>query len=217
MWADFVGDIQKTKEHLYQMTRDVAIVGGEIFTLVGKDMVETIGEIDETDQQTTMDSYGYGEKYGHDVRSENVLGGTDQWIPTASTEQETAPEISATVGSSTISWNASDYALLYAVCVDGKVKYFTTDNSYTFAPDEAGMVSVRAANEIGGLGAMSNIVKLNHGIVTGLDSNVSSGHVLRTDYYSIDGIKLNKVQKGLTIQRQILKDGSTVVKSVLKK
>jgi uncharacterized repeat protein (TIGR02543 family) len=148
---------------------------------------------------------------------ENVLGGTDQWVPTASTEQETAPEISATVGSSTISWNASDYALLYAVCVDGKVKYFTTDNSYTFAPDEAGMVSVRAANEIGGLGAMSNIVKLNHGIVTGLDSNVSSGHVLRTDYYSIDGIKLNKVQKGLTIQRQILKDGSTVVKSVLKK
>lgn len=76
MWDDFVGDIQKTKEHLYQMTRDVAIAGGEIFTLVGKDMVETIGEIDETDQQTTMDSYGYGEKYGHDVRSENVLGGT---------------------------------------------------------------------------------------------------------------------------------------------
>ena len=63
MWDDFVGDIQKTKEHLYQMTRDVAIVGGEIFTLVGKDMVETIGEIDETDQQTTMDSYGYALTY----------------------------------------------------------------------------------------------------------------------------------------------------------
>ena len=76
MWDDFVGDVSKTKEHLWQMTRDVAIAGGEIFTLVGKDMVETLDKIDETDQQATMDAYGYGEKYGHDVRPETVLGGT---------------------------------------------------------------------------------------------------------------------------------------------
>ena len=148
---------------------------------------------------------------------ENVLGGTDQWVPTESTEQEAAPEIQAAQASFEISWNASDYALLYAVCVDGKVKYFTTDNFYSFATDEVGMVSVRAANELGGLGAASNVVKLDHGIVTGIDSSVNTGNILRTDYYSIDGIKQNKTQKGLTIQRQILKDGSTVVRSVLNK
>jgi uncharacterized repeat protein (TIGR02543 family) len=148
---------------------------------------------------------------------ENVLGGTDQWVPTESTEQEAAPQISATVGSSTISWDASGYALLYAVCVDGKVKYFTTDNSYTFTDNEAGSVSVRAANELGGLGTASNIVELDHGIVTGVNSKIDSNNVLYTEYYSIDGIKLNKEQKGITIQRQILKDGCTVVKSILSK
>ena len=76
MWGDFVGDDQKTKEHLWQMTRDVAIAGGEIFTLVGKYMVDTLDEIDETDQRTTQDAYGYGEKYGHAVRPESVVGGT---------------------------------------------------------------------------------------------------------------------------------------------
>jgi pectin methylesterase-like acyl-CoA thioesterase len=146
---------------------------------------------------------------------ENVLGGSDQWVPTEATEQESAPLLTPKEGSSTVSWTSSDYALLYAVCLDGKVMDFTTESIYTFKSDVTGKVTVRSANELGGLGLQSNAISLVKGVYSGI-SDVTGSDVLRTDYYNVAGMKLNKSAKGITIQRQLLKDGQVKVKSYVK-
>lgn len=146
---------------------------------------------------------------------ENVLGGNDQWVPTESTEQEVAPTIT-TVNNATLSWSNSDYALLYAVCLDGKVIDFTTASTYTFANGVSGSVSVRAANAMGGLGMASDAVTMNSGTATNING-ASADSVQRIDYYNMSGQKLNKAERGVNIVRMIMSDGSVVVKRVLMK
>ena len=63
-----------------------------------------------------------------------------------------------TAQGTTISWDNSPYALLYAVCKDGKVIDFTTEATYIAT--EKGSYSVRAANEMGGLSASSLVVEV---------------------------------------------------------
>lgn len=80
----------------------------------------------------------------------NVLGGTDEWDPTAATEQASAPQNVALDGTA-LTWDNSNYVLCWAVCKDGKVVEFTTEPAYT-VDDASAKWSVRAANEMGGLG-----------------------------------------------------------------
>ncbi|MBR1839895.1 MAG: hypothetical protein IJ782_04875, partial [Prevotella sp.] len=86
-----------------------------------------------------------------------VMGQDDDWQPTLLTEQAPVPA-NVAVSGSTITWEDSPYALLYAVCKDGKVIDFTTESSYI--PTENGTYSVRAANEMGGLSAASLTVEV---------------------------------------------------------
>ena len=72
-----------------------------------------------------------------------------EWEPMLYTEQAPVPENVRLVGT-TLSWNDSDYALLWAICKEGKVVDFTDEP--TFEVDDATATwSVRAANEMGGL------------------------------------------------------------------
>ena len=86
-----------------------------------------------------------------------VMGQDDDWQPTLLTEQAPVPTNVSAQGM-TLSWDDSNYALLWAVCKDGNVIDFTTTNSYEAT--EAGQYSVRAANEMGGLSAESATVTL---------------------------------------------------------
>lgn len=81
-----------------------------------------------------------------------------EWDPTLATEQAPVPT-GLQVSGMTLTWNTSDYALLWAVCKDGTVIDFTTDNTYTAA--ETGSYSIRAANEMGGLSEASEAVTVN--------------------------------------------------------
>ena len=91
---------------------------------------------------------------------ENVLGGDDSWQPQLLTEQAQAPTV--TVENGVLTWNASDYVLLYAICADGEVIDFTTENSWTIpATTDDVYYSVRAANEMGGLGEASEAVNID--------------------------------------------------------
>ena len=88
---------------------------------------------------------------------ENVLGGDDSWQPQLLTEQAQTPTV--TVEEGVLTWNASDYVLLYAICKNGQVIDFTTENSWTIpATTDDAYYSVRAANEMGGLGKASEAV-----------------------------------------------------------
>ena len=79
-----------------------------------------------------------------------------EWEPMLYTEQAPVPENVRLVGT-TLSWNESDYALLWAICKDGKVVDFTDEP--TFEVDDATATwSVRAANEMGGLSEATEAV-----------------------------------------------------------
>ena len=141
---------------------------------------------------------------------ETVMGQDDDWDPTAATEQASAPSNVKITGSE-LTWDNSDYALLWAVCKDGKVIDFTTEPTYTV--DEATATwSVRAANEMGGLGEATVAT-----ISTGIDTIATDANVLSTAIYTADGIQVSKLQKGINIVVKKMADGSKKTSKVVVK
>ncbi len=80
----------------------------------------------------------------------NMFG---DWQPTLATEQAPVPT-NVTLNGTTLSWTGSNYALLYAICKNGNVVDFTTDETFT-VDDATATWTVRAANEMGGLSEAS--------------------------------------------------------------
>ena len=80
-----------------------------------------------------------------------------EWQPTLLTEQAPVPQnVKQEAGK--LTWDNSNYVLLWAVVKDGKVIDFTTEPSYALA--ESGEYAVRAANEMGGLSEASQAVSV---------------------------------------------------------
>lgn len=98
----------------------------------------------------------------------NVMGQDDDWDPTALTEQAGAPE-NVKIAGNDITWDNSNYVFCWAVCKDGKVVDFTVEPAYT-VDDASAEWSVRAANEMGGLGE-ATVATTGTGI-----SNVETGN-----------------------------------------
>ena len=148
---------------------------------------------------------------------DNVLSGTDGWQPAMLTEQATAPTISENNG--TISWAASNYVLLYAICKNGLVVDFTTENSYTIPADATteDLFSVRAANEMGGLGAASNTVSKGDGNGTGIEDSAINKEVAARQYFNAKGIRIAQPEVGVNFVRIIYTDGTTdTIKELVK-
>ncbi len=125
---------------------------------------------------------------------ETVMGQDDNWQPTLLTEQAPVPTNVAANGS-VVTWDGSNYALLWAVCKDGKVVAFTTEPTYTAA--EAGVYSVRAANEMGGLSEASATVNVTEG--SGISAVTSDVNAQGDAIYSLAGQRLTTPQKGVNI------------------
>lgn len=140
----------------------------------------------------------------------NVMGGNDDWDPTAATEQASAPA-NVIISGNEITWSNSNYVLLWAVCKNGKVVAFTTDNTFT-ADDTTATWSVRAANEMGGLGE-ATVATITNGINT---VNAANGNAVRTDFYNMQGIKVNESFKGAVIKVETLDNGSKITTKVNK-
>ena len=126
-----------------------------------------------------------------------VMGQDDEWQPTLLTEQAPVPE-NVAAEAATLSWDNNQYTLLWAVCKDGNVIGFTT--TPTFVVTETGEYSVRAANEMGGLGAPSQAVTVTD--VTGIKT-VANGQqpIANGKIYSLDGRQQSSMQKGINIVR----------------
>ena len=99
---------------------------------------------------------------------ENVLGGTDSWLPTEECVVLEAPVVS--FDGSTLSWTANDDARCYVVFKNGQ--YLTNQTATTLAISEEGVYSVRAANEKGGMGNMSTTVAVKRTIAAGKWSTI---------------------------------------------
>lgn len=132
---------------------------------------------------------------------ETVMGGDDDWDPTAATEQASAPTNVKLTGKE-LSWDNSQYALLWAVCKDGKVVNFTIEPTYT-VDDTTATWSVRAANEMGGLGE-ATVASTS----TGIENMETTTGILSTKVYTINGIQVSKLQKGINIIVRTMKNGS---------
>jgi hypothetical protein len=95
----------------------------------------------------------------------NVLGGSDNWQPQTLTKQIPAPVVTLTNGK--LTWEDDVNALCWVVFKNGKYLANVTTNGFDLTSVASGdMLTVRAANAMGGLGAASTAVKA--GAVTGI-------------------------------------------------
>lgn len=141
---------------------------------------------------------------------ETVMGADDDWDPTAATEQASAPT-NVKIAGNNLTWDNSNYALLWAVCKNGKVVDFTVEPSYN-VDDASATWSVRAANEMGGLGE-ATIASTS----TGIENISTSSDVLNTKIYSADGVQASKLQRGINIVVKTMADGSKKTNKVVLK
>jgi hypothetical protein len=108
-------------------------------------------------------------------------------------------------------WDNSDYALLWAVCKNGKAVAFTTEPIYT-VDDVTAEWSVRAANEMGGLGeAVKAAVE-----ITGIENVNNANGVVSTSYYNLNGVKVSNSFKGTVIKVETLNNGKQITSKIVK-
>ena len=143
---------------------------------------------------------------------ETVMGQDDDWDPTAATEQASAPT-NVKLNGTTLAWDNNDYALLWAVCKNGKVVDFTIKPTY-LVDDASATWSVRAANEMGGLSEATAAV-----LGTGIQNIASAtdAAVTKTAIFAADGTQLSNLKKGINIIVKTLADGSKKTSKVIVK
>ena len=115
-----------------------------------------------------------------------------EWDPTLLTEQAPIPA-NVKLEGTTLTWDDSNYVLLYAICKDGNVIDFTTDATFT-VDDPAAKYSVRAANEMGGLSEAADAETAATSIADIKNSQLSDGQ-----YYNLQGQRVQTVAKGIFI------------------
>lgn len=142
---------------------------------------------------------------------ETVMGQDDDWDPTAATEQASAPS-NVKLNGTTLAWDNNDYALLWAVCKNGKVVDFTIKPTY-LVDDASATWSVRAANEMGGLSEATAVLGTGIRNIT----SATEAAVIKTAIYAADGTQLSNLQKGINIIVKTLADGSKKTSKVIVK
>jgi len=123
------------------------------------------------------------------------------WYPTLFTEQAPVPA-NVVLSGSTLQWDGSDYALLYAICKDGSVIDFTTQSAYTVTAP--GLYTVRAANDMGGLSQESQSVEVKE--TTAIQSMNAGGQQAVEEIFTVGGSRVQNMQRGVNIIR--MNDGT---------
>ena len=114
------------------------------------------------------------------------------WQPSLTTEQAPVPT-NVTLNGSALSWDNSDYALLWAICKDGAVVAFTTNPTYIVT--EPGAYTVRAANEAGGLSKESEGVVVTNESLTDVKEVRSKKEEVRSGTYDLQGRNVGAIGK----------------------
>lgn len=149
-----------------------------------------------------------------DVMSyEAVMGADDDWDPASYTEQAPAPA-NVALENGLLSWDNSDYVSCWAVCKNGKVIAFTIEPQFEVGVNRAGEVySVRAANEMGGLGEAVAV----GGATSAIDGISTEEAVVSTVYYNLQGMRVSEGTQGVLIKVDTLESGRTVTTKVVVK
>ncbi len=140
----------------------------------------------------------------------NMFG---DWDPRQATEQAPTPtNVKLYQNDKSMVWDNSDYALLWAVCKDGKAVAFVTEPTYV-VDDVNAKWSVRAANEMGGLGDAAEATLT---VGTGIESINNAEGVVSTSYYNLNGVKVGKNFKGTVIKVETLNNGQQITSKIIK-
>jgi len=140
----------------------------------------------------------------------NMFG---DWDPRQATEQAPTPtNVKLYQNDKSMVWDNSDYALLWAVCKDGKAVAFVTEPTYV-VDDVNAKWSVRAANEMGGLGDAAEATLT---VGTGINSINNAEGVVSTSYYNLNGVKVSKNFKGTVIKVETLNNGQQITSKIIK-
>ena len=147
---------------------------------------------------------------------ETVMGSTDSWDPTLYTEQAQAPVIA--FADSALCWENSDYVLLYAIVRNDSVVDFTKRSTYAIVPKAGDRWSVRAANEMGGLGLPSNVLYIDdQGQVVDQLQAPGQASVVSVRYFTLDGREVIAPVQGINVVCSRLDDGSLRTEKLLVK
>ena len=122
------------------------------------------------------------------------IHGYDGWDPQSLTEQASEPK-NVVIDGTSLTWENNDYVLCWAVLKDGAVVGFTKTPEWT-ADDASAVWSVRAANEMGGLGEAAEAQTPT--AINELTPN--SQTLLNSGLYNINGIRVSKNYKGIVIE-----------------
>ena len=125
------------------------------------------------------------------------------WTPAALASQK--DPIAAKAANGKLTWTGN--ANMYMVEKNGEFAALTTETSYDI-DDASAKYEVRAANEMGGFG-------LSESTATGIDKVISSGDAVKTVIYSVDGMQLSHLQKGINILVKTFADGSKKTSKVI--
>ena len=159
-------------------------------------MTSTGSQIDLSGRKTT---FGDGHTNNPRLTADEAQEASDMhnmygdWYPTLYTEQAPAPT-NVKIDGSTLTWDDSNYALLWAIVKNGKVVDFTIEPTYTI-DDNTATYAVRAANEMGGL---SEAVEADD--VTGIESANTDKYSTKDDaFYNLQGIRIKNPTRGVYV------------------
>jgi hypothetical protein len=129
----------------------------------------------------------------------NVMGQDDDWDPTALTEQASAPtNVTLNKETLTLAWDNNNYVLLWAVFKNGKFVQAVIEPTYT-VDDATATWTVRAANEMGGLGEAATAKD----VATGIIEVKQEAAPVQEALYNLAGQKVSADYKGLVIQNGV--------------
>lgn len=130
------------------------------------------------------------------------------WSPDEEAAQKSMGTI--TVTDNTLSWEAVDGAMAYAIFNGDTFVEMTSSTSYIVTEGNVSDYKVRAANAMGGFGVAA-------GSTTGI-SNISSdnSNVINSVYYNLSGSRVNDSYKGIVIKVDTLSDGTQKATKIIK-
>ena len=145
-----------------------------------------------------------------------VMGSDDDWDPTSDTEQASAPT-NVVISGSTLTWDDNSYVLCWAICKDGDVIDFTIEPTYE-VDDTTSTYSVRAANEMGGLGDATEAVEASATAITSVNASGSNADVISVKYYNLQGMRVNDSSaEGVIIKVETTSDGRQTATKLVNK
>ena len=162
-------------------------------------MTSTGSQIDLSGRKKT---FGDGHANNPVLTAEEALENSDlhrmygEWDPTLATEQAPIPtNVTVNADTKVLSWDNSNYALLYAIVKDGKVIDFTIEPKY-IVDDITASYAVRAANEMGGLSEASATAVT---VATAISEVANGEQAVPETIYNLNGVRVQKAQRGLFI------------------